>query len=180
MAWTAPRTWVTSETVTASMMNTHVRDNMLETAPAKVTGANQFLVGTSANTLVSRSYNAEFLNPGAQSTTSTSFTNLATTGPAVTLTTGAVVLVWVAALCWNTVAGSHVFMGYEISGASSQAASDLSALVFRSGSASQSVQCSMISRPIITAGSNTFTAKYRVDADTGNWSNRLIAVFPVS
>ncbi|MGH2663694.1 MAG: hypothetical protein ACRDH8_13010 [Actinomycetota bacterium] len=27
MAWTAPRTWVTSEVVTASVMNTHVRDN---------------------------------------------------------------------------------------------------------------------------------------------------------
>lgn len=29
MAWTAPRTWVTSEVVTAANMNTHVRDNLL-------------------------------------------------------------------------------------------------------------------------------------------------------
>lgn len=28
MAWTTPRTWVTSELVTASIMNTHVRDNL--------------------------------------------------------------------------------------------------------------------------------------------------------
>lgn len=28
MAWTAPRTWVTGEVVTASLMNTHVRDNL--------------------------------------------------------------------------------------------------------------------------------------------------------
>lgn len=28
MAWTTPRTWVTSEVVTAAMMNAHVRDNM--------------------------------------------------------------------------------------------------------------------------------------------------------
>lgn len=27
MAWTAPRTWATSEVVTAAIMNTHVRDN---------------------------------------------------------------------------------------------------------------------------------------------------------
>jgi hypothetical protein len=27
MSWTQPRTWVVSETVTASIMNTHVRDN---------------------------------------------------------------------------------------------------------------------------------------------------------
>jgi len=29
MTWTAPRTWVASEIVTASVMNTHVRDNLL-------------------------------------------------------------------------------------------------------------------------------------------------------
>ena len=29
MAWTAPRTWVVAEIVTASVMNTHVRDNLL-------------------------------------------------------------------------------------------------------------------------------------------------------
>lgn len=28
MAWTAPRTWVVGEVVTASIMNTHVRDNL--------------------------------------------------------------------------------------------------------------------------------------------------------
>lgn len=29
MGWTAPRTWVASEIVTAAIMNTHVRDNLL-------------------------------------------------------------------------------------------------------------------------------------------------------
>lgn len=29
MAWTAPRTWVTNEVVTSTIMNTHVRDNLL-------------------------------------------------------------------------------------------------------------------------------------------------------
>lgn len=28
MAWTTPRTWTTGETVTAAIMNTHVRDNL--------------------------------------------------------------------------------------------------------------------------------------------------------
>lgn len=28
MAWTAPRTWVAGETVTASICNTHIRDNL--------------------------------------------------------------------------------------------------------------------------------------------------------
>ena len=35
MAWTTPRTWVTGETVTAALMNTHIRDNLnfLKTNP---------------------------------------------------------------------------------------------------------------------------------------------------
>lgn len=39
MAWTTPRTWVAGEVVTASIMNTHVRDNLddldtrMDTAP---------------------------------------------------------------------------------------------------------------------------------------------------
>jgi hypothetical protein len=30
VAWTAPRTWVTSELVTSAILNTHVRDNLKE------------------------------------------------------------------------------------------------------------------------------------------------------
>ena len=29
MAWTAPRTWVAGELVTAALFNTHLRDNLL-------------------------------------------------------------------------------------------------------------------------------------------------------
>lgn len=51
MAWTAPRTWVTGETVTAALLNTHVRDNLLETAPAKVTTAGDTVYATGANAI---------------------------------------------------------------------------------------------------------------------------------
>lgn len=30
MAWTSPRTWVAGEVVTAALLNTHLRDNLLE------------------------------------------------------------------------------------------------------------------------------------------------------
>lgn len=32
MTWTAPRTWIAGETVTAAIMNAHIRDNLLELA----------------------------------------------------------------------------------------------------------------------------------------------------
>lgn len=51
MAWTAPRTWTTGELVTAAIMNTHVRDNQLQTAVAIATTAGQIPYASAANTL---------------------------------------------------------------------------------------------------------------------------------
>src|SRR3990167_5236427 len=34
MSWTAPRTWVVGEVLTAGLLTAHVRDILLETAPA--------------------------------------------------------------------------------------------------------------------------------------------------
>lgn len=51
MAWTAPRTWVVGEVFTAALANTHIRDNMLETAAAKVTTAGDIVQATAANAL---------------------------------------------------------------------------------------------------------------------------------
>jgi hypothetical protein len=60
MAWTSPRTWAVSEFVTAALMNTHVRDNLLflksnpEIGRATLaTGVNTFNVETTALTLSS-------------------------------------------------------------------------------------------------------------------------------
>ena len=67
MAWTAPRTWVTGETVTAALLNTHVRDNLLQTATAKVTTAGDITHATAANTLTRLGVGAldQFLVGGA-------------------------------------------------------------------------------------------------------------------
>lgn len=51
MAWTAPRTWVVGEVLTASLLNTHLRDNINETAPAKVTTAGDTVYATGANAI---------------------------------------------------------------------------------------------------------------------------------
>jgi len=49
MAWTAPRTWVSGETVTAALMNTHVRDNF--NALQVVTTKGDLIVATASVTL---------------------------------------------------------------------------------------------------------------------------------
>lgn len=56
MAWTTPRTWVTGELVTASIMNTHVRDNLshLGTRPTcrAVMNGSPLSVPNSTDTLI--------------------------------------------------------------------------------------------------------------------------------
>lgn len=54
MAWTAPRTFVTGETVTSAIMNTHVRDNLLETASATAAAAGDLVYADAANSMGSR------------------------------------------------------------------------------------------------------------------------------
>ena|SRR3990167_483290 len=49
MAWTAPRTWVTGEVVTAAIMNAHVRDNLIELGPRVIKSADESV--TSSTTL---------------------------------------------------------------------------------------------------------------------------------
>lgn len=76
MAWTAPRTWVTSEIVTSSLMNTHIRDNLLQgVGPAAATiaalntawggtppdGAQGYIrVGATPYTLLALKYDATY------------------------------------------------------------------------------------------------------------------------
>ena len=66
MAWTEPRTWVTSELVTASQLNTHVRDNFNEV----------FRAIDRSNTVVDVSNTASYLSleDGSVSTAFTGWT----------------------------------------------------------------------------------------------------------
>lgn len=50
MSWTAPRTWVTGEVVTSTIMNAHVRDNLLE-VPARIEGSLNVTTSFTSGTL---------------------------------------------------------------------------------------------------------------------------------
>lgn len=51
MAWTAPATFTTGQVITAADMNAQVRDNLLETAPAKATTKGDSFWATAANAI---------------------------------------------------------------------------------------------------------------------------------
>lgn len=50
MAWTAPRTWVSGEVVTAALLNAHLRDNLLEVDPRAWTAYTPGLGGATLGT----------------------------------------------------------------------------------------------------------------------------------
>ncbi len=179
MVWTAPRTWVTAEVVSASDMNTHVRDNFLETAPGIATAASGAIMSTGVNTIQQLLSDSVSVST-SETTASTSYTDLATAGPAVTLTTDTKVMVSVSCNLSNGTLGGISHMGYAITGATSVAAGDVNALSFESDPANQVIRSSTVRmKEGLTAGSNTFTSKYRVSAGTGTFAGRLISVWPV-
>ena len=75
MAWTAPMTAASNATFTAAEFNAHIRDNLLETEPAKATTNDSYFVTTGANAIAQRSPGSDVINT-MQTTTSTSYTNL--------------------------------------------------------------------------------------------------------
>jgi len=116
-----------------------------------------------------------------EGTNSDTFTNLATSGPAVTLTTGTKVLVIVSAYLRADDQNGKPFMDYAISGATTRSASETTSLAMNratSTSASNQMRASSASRITVTAGSNVFTAKYKSNSTSYNvyFANREIFV----
>jgi len=111
----------------------------------------------------------------SQSTTSTTYTDLATAGPAVTLTTGTKVLVFTNTEV-STAAGRYVFADFAISGATTRAASDDTCIKMGTDADSMQSRNGVANLMTVTAGSNTFTMKYRVNAGTNSFINRTIVV----
>ena len=114
----------------------------------------------------------------SQTTTSTSFTDLATAGPTVTVTTGTKVLVIVSVyVSANGTPAARSYMDFAISGATTRAASDTTAYLARTDTNGDIWgRASAANLLTVTAGSNTFTAKYRVSAGTGTFVDRSIIV----
>ena len=113
----------------------------------------------------------------SQTTTSASYTDLATAGPAVTVTTGTKSLVVITAQSSNSVTDQAAIMSFAISGATTAVASDSYRLMAFGSSGLVGSQVSAVYLiNTLTAGSNTFTVKYRVSANTGTWLSRNISV----
>jgi len=178
MTWAAPMTAVAGSVFTAAQFNTYIRDNLNETAPAKATTAGSHFAVSDTNQIAQRTSATANINTG-ESTSSSAYTALATPGPVVTVTTGVMALVGVSSTLSNNTVGQNTYMSYAVSGATTIAATDDRAQLMTAAAINQAFRAShWYLETGLTAGSNTFTAQYRVTANTGSWSNRRMIVVP--
>lgn len=204
MAWTAPRTWVTNEVVTAAIMNAHVRDNFLETSAATVTTAgdlayadgnksmgsrlaigadNTYLVSTGSAPVWRATANQRQVESYTSTTKPTSFEPLNSAGwggtnVTVSLTTGDLAEVHFGCRYMSAdEAGGRVLMSYSVSGATTSAASANWGFEHASGSANDEHGGGRMDRAVLTAGSNTFTIEAQLVGGTANMTGTIVNPF---
>lgn len=179
MTWNAPYTAVAGGTVSSADFNTYVRDNLAETMPAKALNVGSLFAVSGQNQIAERIPDFTVVDT-SETTSSTSYTNLATVGPAITCTSGPFVVVTIGARIGpQTVSGASARMSWACSGATTRAASDTWAAGFVVNNTSAALYTSRWYYAGVTAGSNTFTAQYAVSSGTGTFQYRSIAVIPL-
>lgn len=176
MAWTTPPTATANSPLTSAMWNAGVRDNLNETAPAKATTAGRLIVTTGANAVTERQVSQANIAT-SQTTSSTSFTDLTTVGPSVTVTTGTSALVWFAAQMQNSGTNAVTQCAVAVSGATTVSPDTGADLYIDGLGAGQAIRASTVHLFTgLTAGSNTFKLQYRVGSGTGTFYDRSIGV----
>ena len=170
MAWTAPRTWVTGETVTAALMNAHIRDNFLETSAATVTTAGDIAFADAANSMGNRlaigaanghmvvndagtapawravATDVDTASNTYDSSNGTVYVPLSdvnwgfASDIEVTVTTGTVALILWKARMSNNTAGSLTFLSYSVSSATTVSAADTFAINYESSVANDGAE----------------------------------------
>lgn len=178
MAWTAPMTAVANTAFTAAQFNTHVRDNLLETAPAKATTSGSHFTVSSTNQIAQRLITSARVDT-QQATSSTTYTDLATVGPSVTVATGTRALVAINASCSTSADNTAGAASVAVSGATTIAAND-SWCIFTDGLVAGNFFRAGISTLFTTlnAGNNTFTMQYKAGSTTATYQLREIVVMP--
>jgi hypothetical protein len=153
-------TAVANSVFSAAQFNLHVRDNLNETAPAKATAAGRLMVTSGVNQIAERVI-TEASVATAELTTSTSAVDLATVGPAVTVTTGTTALVMWSCETTTDTPGQSSLVDFAVTGASSRSASSTTAMKFTPSTNGYAHRAGTFAIATgLTAGSNTFTLKY--------------------
>jgi hypothetical protein len=112
----------------------------------------------------------------SQDQTGTSYGDLATVGPSVTVTLAEArtAIIFMKVDMSNATTADDVWVSYAVSGATTIAANDARALRHNGSGGVQSYTA--FETASLSAGANTIKLQYRVDGGTGRYVNRQIAV----
>lgn len=180
MAWTAPMTAVAGSVFTAAQFNQSIRDNLAETAPAKATTPGSYFTTSATNQITERVPVTASINT-ADTTTSTSFADMASVGPSVTLTTGVKALIVVSAEINNNTISQAGRVAVDISGATTLAPGNNDVLRQETSGTAEFQRCSLVYlQSGLTPGVNTFKLMYStVGSSTASFNFRNILVLPM-
>lgn len=159
MAWTGPPNYPVGSPLTSTLMN-------------KISGN---LIDLDAR---SRPVSGGVLT--SETTTSATYTDLATVGPTFALITGVSAMVVLSALVQTPGSGVSPRMGFAISGATTVAATDTWCVNVDSSTVVNAQASFAVLVTGLNPGSNTFTGKYRVSGGTGTFANRGLMVWPAT
>ncbi len=119
----------------------------------------------------------------SQTTTSTSYTDLATVGPDATVEIGpsGCAIVMLTAQAMTNSNGVECYMGFKVGGATSLSANDDQALASATRNTGDLPKTSSVFWITgLTQGQNTFTAQYRTTSGTATFADRNLVVIPVN
>lgn len=172
-------TWTDGQVLTAAQMNTHLRDNMMETETAKATlSGGGFFVATGRHNIEERAFQAERVDVSESLTSGTDFGDLATVGPRITVTTGSKVFLMLSCRMEHASTANQCAMSYEVAGATEREAGVTKALTMDGIVGANNLAFGYVD--FVTAlnpGEHTFTAKYR--GSNATFNNRQMIIFPM-
>lgn len=175
MAYSTPITAVANATFTSAQYNASDRDNMLVTPAALATTAGYHMASNGTNVIAERAILMSNVD-ASETTASTSYTNLATNGPLVTMATGVQALVWISVQQGNSSASASTATSYEVTGATTQAAGSTVAIINDSTAIGSLHRGGVTNLQALTPGTNTFRMQYLVSGSTGTYLRRRIVV----
>ena len=153
MAWTTPKTWVTGEPLTASDMNTHIRDNL-------------DYLKDQVNDAPRDSY--EVNESSDYTTTSTSFVDVDATNLSLTITTtGRDVLVGFFGSVHQGSGSQYVYFDVDVDGARNGGDDGLIFVRTEAGGNIYHQPSFVVRISGLSAGSHTFKLQWKVSASTG-------------
>jgi hypothetical protein len=164
MSWSAPLTVAANDILTAAQYNQSVRDNMLQMAPAKATGPGNWFSVSATNEISERMINSSVVTTSEQ-TSSTSYVDLSTVGPSVTVTCK-YALVFMNVRMRNVNGdGRGAYVSLACSGASTFSANDNWMISSAGIKNDNPVRVGgSFGFTVSSAGTNTFTMKYKCQA----------------